>query len=86
VVEHEYQADGNPVTSGPGFAVTWHPSALSLGRVSRLVAADVNPAVRGTDFPGADAAFDQTVSRVGEKPSLSRDVGGSPPFRSARDK
>lgn len=26
----KYQADGNPVTSGPGFGVTIHPSALSV--------------------------------------------------------
>jgi protein gp37 len=26
----KYQADGNPVTSGPGFAVTCHPEALAL--------------------------------------------------------
>jgi protein gp37 len=26
----KYQADGNPVTSGPGFAVTCHPAALAL--------------------------------------------------------
>src|ERR1700720_2491690 len=26
----KYQADGNPVTSGPGFAVTIHPEALDL--------------------------------------------------------
>lgn len=25
-----YQNDGNPVTSGPGFAVTCHPEALGL--------------------------------------------------------
>lgn len=28
----KYQRDGNPVTSGPGFAVTEHPSALPLPR------------------------------------------------------
>jgi protein gp37 len=35
-----YQADGNPVTSGPGFAVTCHPAALDLPgrwRTPRLV-------------------------------------------------
>lgn len=26
----KYQSDGNPVTSGPGFAVTVHPAALAL--------------------------------------------------------
>lgn len=28
----KYQNDGNPVTSGPGFAVTTHPSALNIPR------------------------------------------------------
>jgi protein gp37 len=36
----KYQRDGNPVTSGPGFAVTTHPAALDLPerwRTPRLV-------------------------------------------------
>jgi protein gp37 len=36
----KYQRDGHPATSGPGFAVTWHPAALKLPylwRAPRLV-------------------------------------------------
>ena len=28
----KYQSDGNPITSGPGFAVTCHPAAGLTGR------------------------------------------------------
>jgi hypothetical protein len=51
-----------------------------LGRVSRLIATDVNPAVRGAEFSGADTPFDQTVSGVGEKPSLCVNPSSAQPF------
>lgn len=52
----------------------------SLGQVSRLITTDVNPAVRGAEFSGADTAFDQAVSRVGEKPSLRVHPSLAQPF------